>query len=485
MDARLQCWRGLSMSNAPNELEPAQWDERDWENLLDDVGDRSIIPIVGSELLTIDFEDKTYPLYRVLAEKLAQRLRLSTKPLTELRTLNDVVCDYVAADRDRNTTDRVYGRLSEVFAELAVQPPPALAKLAEIRHLQLFLTTTPDPLLQNAINQVRFGGVEGTATLSFSPREADDLPRPCAALESPTVYHLLGRLSKIPDQFVASDEDLLEFFFRLQGASHRLPNLFDALGENHLLFLGGAFSDWLARLFLRTAKRLRLSEKKSYDLLTADRLGSDANLVLFLRTYARKTRIEIRDPIAFVDELHRRWMARHGALPRSGTAPYIPPPSRMPNDAIFISYASEDIEAVRRLKTALDAAGLTVWFDKDHLMAGSDWEDEIERNIQRSLLFMPIISNHTQKLRHNVYFRAEWNFADSIARRSDATATFIVPVMLDSISHDDVFVPASFRRKQFEQIPQGVPTSEFVGRLHALRDTAKARPRRQAELATS
>ena len=59
----------------------------------------------------------------------------------------------------------------------------------------------------------------------------------------------------------------------------------------------------------------------------------------------------------------------------------------MPNDAIFISYASEDIEAVRRLKTALDAAGLAVWFDKDHLMAGSDWEDEIERNIQRSGTF--------------------------------------------------------------------------------------------------
>lgn len=263
------------MTSESSDQEPTLWDERDWDELLDDVADRSIIPIVGSELLTIEFEGGTFPLYRVLAEKLARRLRLPAKSLSDRRTLNDVVCDYLSADRNRNTTDRVYGRLCEVFVELALPPPPTLVKLAEIRHLQLFLTTTPDPLLQSAINSVRFGGVDGTATLSFSPREADDLPRQYGNLDSPTVYHLLGRLSKIPDQFVVSDEDLLEFFYRLQGAANRLPNLFDALGENHLLFLGGAFSDWLARLFLRTAKRLRLSEKKSYDLLTADRLRID------------------------------------------------------------------------------------------------------------------------------------------------------------------------------------------------------------------
>ncbi|HVF72612.1 MAG TPA: toll/interleukin-1 receptor domain-containing protein [Chthoniobacterales bacterium] len=473
------------MSAEPNPIEPAEWDERDWDHLLEDVADRSIIPIVGTELLTTEVDGKAWPLYRVLAEKLAERLRLSAKPLTESRTLNDVVCGYVAADRVRNTTDRVYGRLCEVFADLAVSPPPALTKLAEIRHFQLFLTTTPDPLLEQAINSARFGGVEGTATLSFSPREADDLPRPYAQLESPTVYHLLGKLSRIPDQFVASDEDLLEFFFKLQATSNRFPNLFDALGENHLLFLGGAFSDWLARLFLRTAKRLRLSEKKSYDLLTADALASDANLVLFLRTYASKTRIEIHNPIAFVDQLHSRWMARHGALPRTATPPYIPPPSRMPNDAIFISYASENVEAVRRLKTVLDGAGFTVWFDKDQLMAGSDWEDEIERNIQRSLLFLPVISRQTDALLHNVFFRAEWNFADTIAKRSDPSSPFIIPVALDPIAVDEAFVPPSFRRKQFEHIPQGVPGPEFIARLHELVASAKARPRRGVEVAAS
>jgi hypothetical protein len=46
----------VPMTSESSDQEPARWDERDWEDLLDDVADRSIIPIVGSELLTVEFE---------------------------------------------------------------------------------------------------------------------------------------------------------------------------------------------------------------------------------------------------------------------------------------------------------------------------------------------------------------------------------------------------------------------------------------------
>jgi len=74
----------VPVTSESSDQEPARWDERDWEDLLDYVADHSIIPIVGSELLTVEFEGGTFPLYRVLAEKLAQRLRLPTKSLTKL-----------------------------------------------------------------------------------------------------------------------------------------------------------------------------------------------------------------------------------------------------------------------------------------------------------------------------------------------------------------------------------------------------------------
>lgn len=470
------------MSANPNPGSTAEaelWNERDWDDLLDDIADCRVIPIIGSELSVIEVDGESVPLYRLVAERLADRLHLPAHPLLQRRTLNSVVCDYLDADRSRNTADRVYSRLCEVFHSLALDPPPTLLKLAQITHFGLYVTTSPDSLLESAVNAARFGGVKGSASLAFNPRAPEDLPAPHKSLECPAVYHLLGKLAKTPDQFVVSDEDMLEFFYALQGAADRLPNLFDALRENHLLFLGGAFSDWLARFFLRTAKRLRLSEKKSYDLVAADRLVTDPQLVLFLRIFTNKTRITGHDPIGFVDELHRRWRQRHPASSTANATTYVPPPPKMPRDAIFISYASEDRPRVQKLKAALDAAGLTVWFDKDQLMAGDDWEDEIETNIRRSVLFLPVISHNTQRWRHDVYFRAEWNYADDIARRSDPTSKFIVPVMLDSIAVDAASIPKSFRTKNFEPVLDGDVNAEFIGRLRLLVEERLSQARRR------
>jgi TIR domain/SIR2-like domain len=454
------------------------WEERDWDDLLDDMAAESVIPVFGSELSVTHSEGNDYPLYRIVAERLAQRLRLSNIPLTKARTINEVICEYLQADPSRNTTDRVYARICEVFQDLAPLPSPALKQLAEITHFKLFLTTASDTLMETAINQARFGGVKGTVSLTFRPREPDDLTSSYEELDTPAVYHVFGRLSKVPDQFVASEEDLLEFFYKLQGAADRLPSLFDALGENHLLFLGGVFSDWLARLFLRVAKRLRLSEKRSYDLVAGDCFANDPNLVLFLRTFANKTRVQVCNPIEFVGELHKRWRQRYADAQQQMQLPCIPPPSKIPGDAIFISYAHEDIESVRRLKAALDAAGLTVWFDKEQLMAGDDWEDQIERNLRSSILFLPVISQHTQKWLHDAYFRAEWNYADGIARRSDPSSTFIVPICVDDITSEEAAVPKTFRQKEFAYAPNGVPPESLVERLRELAQEAALRGRR-------
>jgi hypothetical protein len=445
-----------------------QWTERDWEDLLDDIGDRSIIPVIGSELLTISVEGRTFPLYRVIAERLAERLRLPARSLSKQRTLNSVVCDYVKDDRSRNVPNRVYPRFCEVLHELSAPPPETLRQLAEITQFSLFVTTTPDLLMETAINEVRFNGVQGTATLAFSPRDADDLNSAYAKLQCPTVYHLFGKLSTLPEQFVLSDEDLLEFLHRLQGAENRLPNLFDALGESHLLFLGGSFTDWLARFFLRATKRFRPSRVQSHDLLAAESFATDPELVLFLRTFANKTRVQTLDPVGFVAELHRRWRQRYPAAATSAAFPYVPPPPKMPPGAIFISYASDDATAVHELKRGLDAAGLKVWFDKDQLMVGVAWDQEIKNNINRSTLFLPVISNATQRRLHNAYFREEWHTADAIARRSDARSVFVIPIAIDRISSEQAAVPETFKQRQFEYLPNGIPTPGFVERVREL-----------------
>lgn len=63
--------------------------------------------------------------------------------------------------------------------------------------------------------------------------------------------------------------------------------------------------------------------------------------------------------------------------------------------AVFLSYASQDAEAVRRMADALNAAGVEVWFDQSELRGGDAWDRKIYRQIKESALFVPVISQHT------------------------------------------------------------------------------------------
>jgi nucleotide-binding universal stress UspA family protein len=44
--------------------------------------------------------------------------------------------------------------------------------------------------------------------------------------------------------------------------------------------------------------------------------------------------------------------------------------STSPSLAVFLSYASQDAEAARRIAEALRAAGIEVWFDQNELVGG-------------------------------------------------------------------------------------------------------------------
>jgi len=49
--------------------------------------------------------------------------------------------------------------------------------------------------------------------------------------------------------------------------------------------------------------------------------------------------------------------------------------------AVFLSYASQDADAARRICTALRAAGIEVWFDQSELRGGDAWDQSIRRQI--------------------------------------------------------------------------------------------------------
>jgi hypothetical protein len=343
--------------------------------------------------------------------------------------------------------------------------------LAQITDFDLYITTTFDPLLEQALNNERFHGAQSTEVIAYAPNRVADLTVERDQSQRPVLYHLLGRLSASPT-YVISDEDTLEFVCALQSEHLTPEKLFHELEHNHLLLIGSNFSNWLARLFLRMAKRRRLSDPRDVGEVLADsHTGKDNRLMSFLQQVSVRTRI-YTGAEQFVDELHRRWMTRRkpgDVIPMSGSAPqrFLPPEREMPDNAIFISYAREDLPAVQRLKASLDTAGIRTWFDLERLESGDDYDRKIQRNIARCSYFIPIVSAVTDR-RLEGYFRREWSYAVDRARNIAEGALFILPVCIDDTNEGNAHVPDKFKTVHFTRLPEGVVTPEFARRLQEL-----------------
>jgi hypothetical protein len=137
--------------------------------------------------------------------------------------------------------------------------------------------------------------------------------------------------------------------------------------------------------------------------------------------------------------------------------------------SVFLSYASQDREAVRRLRDALAAAGLDVWYDENELTGGDSWDRKIRRQIRDCTYVMPVISRQASA-RLEGYFRREWRLA--IERTLDMAddVIFLLPVVIDDSRDDQARVPDEFFRVQWLHVPGGQPTAglqELAERLLA------------------
>ncbi len=451
-------------TGATAQLPMSVLDDDAWDDLLSFIEERRVIPILGPELLQVTTDRGPRLLYDWLAEKLAARLNVDVSLLPQPYTLNDVVCWFLGA---RGRREEAYVRLRGVLKDATFEPPRALRRLAAIPEFDLFVSTTFDPLLESAINLERFNGSSFTEVLSYSPNRVVDLPSERDRLQRPVVYHLFGRLSASPS-YVISDEDLLEFICALQSEHLAPEKLFHELEHNHLLFIGSNFTNWLARLFLRMAKRQRLSDPRDVgEIMADDHTSEDERLVSFLQQVSVRTRIYLGVE-RFVDELHERLAARRkpvaAGVRGSSAVRFLPPARDMPDNAVFVSYAREDLAAVQQIKAGLEAAGITVWFDMDRLEVGDDYDRKIQRNIARCSYFIPVVSANTQR-RLEGYFRREWSYAIDRVRNMADGALFILPVTIDATPAASALVPDKFKALHFSQLPGGVVPPEFSQRL--------------------
>lgn len=454
----------------------------DWDLLLCLIENQKVIPVVGQALLALPLGERTVLLQDYLGAQLAEALGYPPDSFPEGLTLDAVVNRYIGEPNNRR--DMLYMKLLGVYRRLQAPVPEALRLLAGINGFPLYLTLTPDNLMEQALDEVRYNGAANTLSGFFTPTKSDldgdkDLPGTLKDLMLPFVYQLFGRMTGLYGDFVLTEEDTLEFLHALQ-TEKRPKLLFDVLRDNYLLLLGCEYPGWLARFFLRTLKstRLQTGHRASWETLVDNQPRQDKRLAFFLS----KSQVEVYeegDCIAFVRELARRWNELHpeplAAAASQRYAPSPAAPTELPWGGIFISYAHENLEQATRLKDALEQGGLDVWLDKSNLDDG-EYLPQIAKAIDNCAVFIPLISHEsTGRQFERRYLRREWEMALKVRPEWPRNYPFIQPVVIDDTMYAAEDVPQEFRELQWKRFPGGTPPPDFVPYVRQLVREVRAR----------
>lgn len=457
--------------------------EKEWRDLLEDIDEGRVVPVIGPALVSlVNAHGEEVPLYAALAPRLAAELGLP-EPGTYTTTAQ-VAAAHVLSGRDRY---RVYRELrhllNEALAPTPTEPgasaggvPVALQQLARMRSFSLYLGTTPDHQMLEALRQFRPGFDPHTQHIVFHPNEPpEERDLPTTRLRGPGawLYQLLGdQDGKLCRDFAAWEEDLMEFVCGLLEHADQLKNLFSVLKDRSLLFLGAPADDWTVRFLLRVVRGERLSTRKRDHIgeyIADDSTALSQSTVLFFDQAVKTTRLVAGRPRDFVGELYSRWQQAYGVeLDDKRFLESLP--LDMPSGAVFISYANEDLAAALNVARALHAEGVPVWIDRRHLQAGQRYDQELESAVKlRCSLFIALVSQATEA-NPNGYVHKERAWA--ALRQGDLNEEFYLPVLLDLGSRADVHAePENARRRHIHHLANdGVRTlAARVKELHAIR----------------
>ena len=401
-----------------------------WENLLYAVEDGQVVPIVGRDLRIVATEFGPMPFHRLVAQRLATQLRVRVEGLPPEFDINDVACAYKEVHGDPSA---INSSVVRIVRGLNLQTPEPLRLLAEIPNFRLFLSTTIDSMLEDALARAR-----GTrpAVVSFPPAtDLLDYDESLLRTNGSVVFHILGLLSS-SSPFAVTEGQMLEQMHELMTSEARPKRLIAKLQQSHLLVLGVDFPDWLTRFLLRIARKNPLWDSRSTSEVFADPRAMKEDFSRFIRYFStqRSTIYPSGTSVDFVRELHRRWFEKH---PRSGNAERADTSStqleKWSPGSIFISHASEDHEAAFRLADQLTLAGLEVWVDR-RLGPGDDFRDIINFHIRECCAFIAVLSAHTNaEDGPGRWFRDEWFQARDLSRRYTGTdRAFLFPVVVDA-----------------------------------------------------
>jgi hypothetical protein len=448
-----------------------------WEDLLVAVESGNVVPIVGRDLLVVETPAGQKMFHHLLAEKLAEELRIPADTLPASYDPNQVVCAYKDQGFSMNPDDMSL-RMARILRSFTPPVPEPLRLLAEIRPFSLFLSTTYDSLLAQAIKAVRERAPE---VIAFPPTSRlTDFDETMVADGGAAVFHILGQASGAAP-FALTEGQTLEQIHDFMASPRRPERLLDRLRESHLLIVGVSFPDWLARFLVRLARSKPLWDSRPVMEFIADSSAAgNGELGLFLNRFSpwRSHLYAGTSSVEFVRELNRRWRERSSGKESPAAADVAESAPEIARGVVFISYAKEDQVAAFRLADSFVNGGLDVWVDRS-LKTGDVYRRIIEKSIRDSCAFVPVLSSNLRDDGAR-YVRREWQQACD--RNKDFFASkwrFLFPVVVDGTPRSKLSEIGAdvFGEHTMGVAPGGVPSDELIGELSRLQRQYRSKGR--------
>lgn len=407
------------------------FNETDWYSLEQSVKDGNVIPIIGPDALMVEYEGQTVPFYRLVSTDLLKSFLIEPEAeiLQHTWSLHRAVSVILAkkgSPRIEQGIRREVSRLVAHYSEL-VQPAESLRLLAGIRAFTLFVSLTPDNLLERVMQTADPSSTIHTST--YSPRDASESLSDLLLRQGERgIFQMLGSCTQIGSGFAIHEEDTLEHLYRLQSdGTRRLATILSELRRRDKLLINCDFPDWLGRAMLRLINdnRLYTNDKATLEFICPQ--ANDAGLHAFLMQYSLNTIGFDGQTGTLIQKLAQISETIQPPLQSSAIT------TSKPNGqgpTIFVSYSSENADYVRKIADKLPSLGFSdVWLDRKKLIGGDDWSDRIDEAIEKCDFFMPVISQQADAQREKVFW-GEWK--DAIKRARRIKDAFLIPVGIDT-----------------------------------------------------